>query len=148
MNSKILVDSCVFINAFQSDSAYRKASIAFLNSLLSKNQLITMPAHGWFEVWCNLRRLSEVDRKYLAPIFQGAMKYPVELIHIDLEFIKKYGNLDIPYTKAGDHIFIVVAFVNGYPLITWDIGMMKAAKEIGINVYTPDEYMTILNGST
>jgi predicted nucleic acid-binding protein len=148
MNSKILVDSCVFINSFQSDSIYREASIAFLDLLLSKNQLITMPAHGWFEVWCTLRRLSEVDRKYTPPIFQGAMKYPVELIHIDAQFITKYGNLDIPYTKAGDHIFIAVAFANGYPLITWDNGMIKAGKEIGINVYTPDEYVTILKGFT
>jgi hypothetical protein len=104
MSSKILVDSCVFISAFQSCSANREASIAFLDLLLSKKQLITMPAHGWFEVWCNLRRLSDVDRKYLPPIFKGAMKYPVELIHIDAQFIEKYSNLDIPYTKAGDHI--------------------------------------------
>jgi PIN domain nuclease of toxin-antitoxin system len=100
-----------------------------------------MPAHGWFEVWCNLKRISSVDRTYLPPFFAGKMQLPLELIHIDDQFIKKYGNINIPYSKGADHIFIVVAYENQYPLITWDDKMRKIAKKVGVQVYDPKEYL-------
>jgi len=53
----------------------------------------------------------------------------------------KYVNVDLPYIKAGDHLFIVVAKVNDYPLITWDKVMYNKAKETGVKVYTPREYL-------
>ena len=77
--SKLIVDSCVLINSFQKDSAHRADSIAFIDHLVEREQLITMPAHGWFEVWCNLNRLSDVDRTYLHPMFANNMQLPVEL---------------------------------------------------------------------
>lgn len=142
--SKLIVDSCVLINSFQKDSAHRADSIAFIDHLVQREQLITMPAHGWFEVWCNLNRLSEVDHTYLHPMFANEMQLPVELIHIDMPFIVKYGNVRLPYTKAADHIFIVVCFVNKYPLVTWDEKMTKVGKDVGVQVYNPNEYRTIL----
>jgi predicted nucleic acid-binding protein len=69
------------------------------------------------------------------------MQLPLELIHIDAHFIHRYGNVSIPYTKAADHIFIVVAFVNKYPIVTWDGKMIKVAKEVGVRVYKPDQYV-------
>jgi hypothetical protein len=144
LKSKIIVDSCVFIDSFQTDSVHRESSIEFLELLLKKDQLVTMPSHGWFEVWCNLRRFSKLDKNFTPPVFDGVMQYPIELIHIDDQFILKYGNLDIPYAKAGDHIYIAVAMLNEYPLITWDKGMIRIGKESSVNVYTPDEYIFIL----
>ena len=141
--TKLIVDSCVLIDSFQQHSPNRADSVSFINRLVQQGQLITMPAHGWFEVWCNLNRLSDVDRTYLHPIFQGKMELPIELIHIDKPFILKYGNVHLPYTKAADHIFIVVCFVNKYPLVTWDEKMTQVGKDVGVQVYNPNEYRTI-----
>ena len=74
-------------SSFQGTSVHRDASTKLIDYLIDQNQLISMPAHGWFEVWCNLNRLSEIDKTYVHPIFRGEMHFPLELIHIDKEFI-------------------------------------------------------------
>jgi hypothetical protein len=138
--SKLIVDACVLIDSFQAANEHRGASIAFIEQCVRRDQLITMPAHGWFEVWCNVKRLSEHERKYLHPTFDGKMQLPLELIHIDDKFIHKYGNIVMPSMRASDHIYVVVAAVNGYPLVTRDAGMAKAGREIGVRVFTPSEF--------
>lgn len=138
---KLLVDSCVFISAFNAASGHMEDSRRFLEELARRQQPILMPAHGWFEVWCSLRRIEKIDKTFDGPLFEGIMQFPIELIHIDKDFILKYGNIDIPYTRAGDHIFLVVAHVNGYELVTWDQGMTKVAKGLNVAVYSPSEYL-------
>ncbi|MGH7871529.1 MAG: type II toxin-antitoxin system VapC family toxin [Candidatus Binatia bacterium] len=138
--TKLIVDSCVLIDSFQKDSPHRDDSIAFIEHIVQRKQLITMPSHGWFEVWCNVNRLSDVDRRYLHPVFANKMQLELELIHIDNAFLLKYGNVRLPHTKAGDHIFIVVCAVNKYPLVTWDKKMTEVGKEVGVQVYNPNEY--------
>ena len=143
--AKLIVDSCVFINAFKADSPFRVQCIELLEALKEKKQMITMPAHGWFEVWCSLRRIEKIDKSFSGPKINGKMNYDIELIHIDKEFIEKYGNVDMPYQKSGDHIYTVIAFVNKYPLITLDKNLIKVAKELGLTVYTPKEYVSAIN---
>jgi predicted nucleic acid-binding protein len=63
------------------------------------------------------------------------MNYPVELIHIDHDFILRYRMAAIPYIKAGDHIFLAIAKVDGLPLITSDAKMISVAKRCGVKVF-------------
>lgn len=142
---KIIVDANIFINSFSKESAFRDESVDFLSIISNQNQLISMPAHGLFEITCSLKRLSEIDKKYIHPIILGKSEYPIEAIHIDSEFIRKYSGVDVPYTKAGDHLYLVVAKYNGYPLITRDGGLTKRAKEAGVRVFTPTEYLSEVN---
>ena len=138
---KIIVDSCVFINALKEDSEFREQCLAFLETLSRLSKPMTMPAHGWFEVWCNLQRVEKIDQKFKGVSINGKWTFPIELIHIDAEFINKYGNVKIPYAKAGDHIYLVVAHVNHYQLVTTDNGMTAVARQLGIDVYSPAEYV-------
>ncbi len=138
--TKILVDSCVFINAMKEDSDHKDECRKFLEVLSSSGLGMTIPAHGWFEVWCNLKRI-ESENKLSSTSINGQWKFPVELIHIDADFISKYGNVHIPYAKAGDHIYLVVAYVNGYKLVTTDNGMAKVAHSLEISVFSPAEYL-------
>jgi predicted nucleic acid-binding protein len=41
----------------------------------------------------------------------------------------------IPYIKAGDHIFLAIAKVDGLPLITSDAKMISVAKRCGVKVF-------------
>ncbi len=136
---KLLVDSCVFIDAFDPRSPNHAESLALLRELRSRDILVTMPAHGWFEVQCALQRLAK-EKRFVGPAIQGQMDYPAELIHIDKPFIQMYAMADLPYIKAGDHIFVAVAKVNGYPLVTSDSKMIDVATQCGICVYMPREY--------
>lgn len=135
----LLVDSSVFIASFDPVSDNYQNSLDLLNTLCRRSIQITMPAHGWFEIQCTFQRLQNENR-FVGPIINGQMNYQIELIHIDAAFIKKYQMVDIPYTKAGDHIFVVIAKVNGYPLVTNDLGMIKVARQCGVQVFSPKEY--------
>jgi predicted nucleic acid-binding protein len=143
---KILIDSSVFVAAFDRESASRGASIALLDELKSRKQLISMPAHAWFEIECSLRRLRQ-EKKFLGPTIKNRMDYPIELIHIDNQFIQKYKGADVPYIKAGDHIFLAVAKINNYPLVTRDLNMSKVANNCGIAVFTPESYLVFLKNN-
>ncbi len=131
---KLLVDTCVFIDAFDPNSHNYSDSLELLEELRNRNQVITMPAHAMFEVQCALNRLS-IEKRFKGATIGNEMTYNIELIHIDNKFIDKYVNVKIPYIKAGDHIFIVVAKHNNYPLISSDSKMIDVCKKCGINIY-------------
>ena len=137
--NKLLVDSSVFIDAFDPQSPNHADSLALLESLRSRDMLITMPAHGWFEVQCTLQRL-KTEKRFVGPAIQGQMNYPLELVHIDAQFIQKYAMADIPYIKAADHIFVAIAKVNDYPLITSDSKMTEVSKHCGVRVFSPSQF--------
>lgn len=138
IDMKLLVDSSVFIDAFDPTSPNHAESMRFLDHIHKRNLIMAMPAHAWFEVECALKKLS-LDKKFVGPMFDGKMKYPVELIHIDDDFITKYRMVDIPYIKAGDHIFVAVAKVNNYPLVTNDTKMFNVALKAGVRVFEPKD---------
>lgn len=144
---KLLVDSCVFIDAFDPQSPNHAESLGLLEALRSRGILVTMPAHGWFEVQCTLQRLVS-EKRFVGLAIQGQMNYPIELIHIDKPFIQKYSMANIPYIKAGDHIFVAIAKVNGYPLVTSDSKMTEISKQCGIRVFSPVEFSNELAKGT
>ena len=125
----------------KADSVHRTDCLAFLEHLNHSGTTMSMPAHGWFEVHCSLRRIERIDKTFSGVPVGGNWSFPIELIHIDDKFIAKYGNVDIPYTKAGDHIYLVFALTNGYPLVTTDNGMSAVAKQLGVAVYSPAEFV-------
>ena len=138
--TKLLLDSSVFIDAFDPKSGNHAHALELLAALKAQKRLITMPAHGWFEVQCALHRRS-VEGSFVGPVIGNEMQYDVELIHIDSSFIQKYSMANVPYTKAGDHIFLVVAKVNGWPLVTCDEGLLAASIRCGVSAYRPAEFM-------
>ena len=144
---KLIVDSCVFIDAFDPRSPNHAPAVQLLEELRGRGVLITMPAHGWFEVQCAFQKLS-MEQRFVGPFISGRMDYPVQLIHIDKPFIQKYAMADIPYIKAGDHIFIAMAKTNDCPLITSDEKMFTISKQCGVHVFKPAEFMNELGDST
>lgn len=136
---KLLVDSCVFIDAFDPQSLNHAESLALMEDLQRREILITMPAHGWFEIQCNLQRLS-MEKRFVGPNINGNRNYQMKLIHIDALFIQKYSMANIPYIKAGDHIFLAVAKVGGYQLVTSDLELRKASRQCGVQVFSPSEF--------
>ncbi len=73
------------------------------------------------------------------------MDYPIQLIHIDKQFIEKYAMVDIPYIKASDHIFVAMAKLSDCPLITSDAKMITISKECGVRIFEPAEFMNELD---
>ncbi len=146
VDKKLLVDSCVFIDAFDPQSSNHLAAFRLLEELLARDLQITMPAHWWFEVQCAFQKLIS-EQRFVGPVIDGRMDYPVKFIYIDESFIKKYAMADIPYIKAGDHIFIAFAKINDYALITSDAQMINVSKQCGVRVFEPTEFMNELKSN-
>jgi predicted nucleic acid-binding protein len=144
---KLIVDSCVFIDAFDPLSPNHPAAVQLLAELRARSLLVTMPAHGWFEVQCAFQRLYS-EQRFVGPCIAGKMDYPIELIHIDNLFIEKYAMADIPYIKAGDHIFVAIAKINGWPLVTSDAKMIAISEQCGVRVFEPAQLMNELGENT
>src|SRR5688572_11223357 len=141
---RLLIDSSVFTDAFDPASRNHEPSIDLLEELRRRKVLITMPAHGWFEVQCALQKMT-AEKRFVGPRIVGVMNYPVELIHIDEQFIRKYAMADIPYIKAGDHIFVAVAKINDWPLVTNDVQMIDISAKCGVKVFSPAEFRIVLD---
>jgi predicted nucleic acid-binding protein len=140
MKPRVLLDSCVFVDAFDKRSANHQSALTLLQKLYEADIVILMPSHAWFEVECALKKLTE-DGRYCAPVFDGKREYPVELIHIDRDFLKNYSMTPVPYIKAGDHIFIAVALKNNYILISSDTKVHNVGKKCGVVVASPEQYI-------
>jgi predicted nucleic acid-binding protein len=141
----LLVDSCVFIDSFDPKSPNYADSLILLEELAKRRIVVMMPAHGWFEVQCTLQRLRNEGR-FVGPTIRDLQQYVIKLIHIDQNFIAKYAMVDLPYIKAGDHIFLAVAKLNGRPLVTSDTTMIRVARAGGIAVFTPKEALIDICG--
>lgn len=139
ISREYVLDSSVFLAAFDKTSAERDVARQFLDELLKRQFMALMPTHAWFEVLCTWNRMKK-ENVFDPPDFGHS--YPIKFIHIDDLFLKKYGNVvDLPYIKGGDHIFLVYAKVNDIPLITRDKKMFQVARACGARVFLPEEYM-------
>jgi predicted nucleic acid-binding protein len=136
-----VLDSSVFLAAFDKTSPDMDKAQKFLHELEKREFMAQMPAHAWFEVLCTWKRM-QMEKVFVAPKFASGNAYPIKFIHIDEDFLKKYGNIvDLPYIKGADHIFLVYSKVNDIPLVTRDKKLFQAARTCGARVFTPDEYM-------
>lgn len=142
-NNIIVVDACVFIDAMDSQAQNKIESIDFFKSIETrKDHVIAMPAHGLFEVNCTISKLKLANKFNLPQILEKNMGN-WKMVPIDLNFMTKYGTVPIKH-KAGDAIYIAFAKIESYPLITRDVKMTKLAKDLGVNVFTPTEYLNFL----
>lgn len=146
IKSSIVIDSNVFIDAFDPSSPNHSGSIQFLEYILDNNVLFAMPMHGWFEINCTLNRIKN-EKGIEPPIIAGRQQAAIEFIHIDDQFLQNYSDVDVPVIKAMDHLFLVVAKKNYLQLVTWDKQMTRAGRECGVDVLNPAEWMQSITGS-
>jgi len=136
----IIVDSSVVVDAFDSTSSHHTDAHAFLESARAHGFLVTMPMNGYFEVKCSMRRIAHVEMKKVSPPYISfATAYPIKTIAIDMKFVDNFENVPVPYAKAGDTIFLVLAKKLGLPLVSRDGPMLDKAKECGILALTVEE---------
>ena len=96
--------------------------------------------HGLFEIQCTMRRFTKKDKRIVSSPFSTFEKsIKVRYQPIDEVFLNEFFDVDVPYAKAGDTIYMVMAKKLDLPLITRDGGMYKASKEAGIKVLTITE---------
>ena len=136
----VIIDACVIIDAFNSESKSHDEARKLIKRAKSEKFEIVIPMHGFFEIQCTMRRLTSIEGKTISSPYNSELKaLRIRPQPIDHKFIENYYDVEIPYAKAGDTIYMVMAKKLGLPLITRDNGMYKVSKEAGINVFTISE---------
>ena len=69
----------------------------------------------------------------------------IKYIAIDNAFIKEYLDLSVPFIRAGDLPYVLIAKKHKYPLITEDKHQYKVARQDGVSVYNIAEYLEALH---
>lgn len=65
----------------------------------------------------------------------------VNMVPIDDSFLQKYMDTSVPYLKAGDLLFVLIAKKEGLKLITEDVAQYEVARAANVEVYKIQDYL-------
>jgi len=135
-----IVDSCVVVDAFDTSSDWHASAHTFLESARAADCRLVMPMHGVFEVKCAMHRIVHVEKRKVSPPYK-AFESALHIIPqpIDHKFMEQYSGVDVPYAKAGDTIYLVMAKRLGLRLVTRDGPMLEKALSCGIRGLTVEQ---------
>ena len=105
--------------------------------------------HGFFEIVCAIKRRNiETIREPIGDIVNTWSKIKIEQVPIDRSFLDEYQDYgdQLPYLRAGDFIFLVMAKQMDLPLITLDKQLASKSKQCGVVVFTPERFLQWLDG--
>lgn len=136
----IIVDSSVVIDAFDSNSKSHHVANLFIEGARENGFKLVMPMHAFFEVKCTMHRIAHFEKRKVSPPYKSFdTALPFVPQPIDQKFVDNYFEVDVPYAKAGDTIFLVMAKKLGLALVTHDTGMREKARSCGINALNAEE---------
>ena len=142
-----VVDACVLTDIFI-ETRERHFLANQLNKVLTKKKIKPLvPIHAAFEVKCAIEneriQRPKVNYKDKDPF----NKNRIEHIWLDRKFFEEYWNLSVPYIKAGDRYYILIAKKRNIPLVTEDKKQKKVAKQAGVEAFTIQEFLEKIEGS-
>lgn len=136
---KVLLDTCVIIDMVDKNQDRAVQGKELYEFLVSNNVGITLLRHSFFEMASVLKNLRLNHKTYN---FDDTFKLEIErVIDITEEFVESYLDVDLPYTKGADWIFLCFAAKEKIDFITEDDALSKKCKSAGINSFTMKEYI-------
>jgi predicted nucleic acid-binding protein len=136
-----IIDTSVLIDVFLA-SADRHIQAKLLGELIiGRGERIPMPLHGLFEIASALKRQGMEGALQFNANIPETRPFPTQPVPIDEAFFEKYHDPSLPYTKAGDLIFLSIAKKDKRDLITEDKKLYRNAKAAGVSVFTIAEYL-------
>jgi len=137
----IIVDTSVLVDIFLETAARHPEAKKLGSFLVAKKVDIKLPMHGMFELACSLKNKKATGSYKLQSGITKDSPLRITRIPIDEKFFEEYFDINLPYLKAGDFIFIAMAKKDAAILITEDNKMFDRAKEAGIEVYKIKEFI-------
>jgi|LQYC01.1.fsa_nt_gi predicted nucleic acid-binding protein len=142
----IVIDASVLAD-FWVKSRPRHFLATNLSKYINKTEIeVYIPMHAILEV------KSAIDNERQTPgrgilasdVFSDKRPLKLRTIPIDQAFIKDYFDLTIPYIKAGDLPYILIAKKLNCLLITEDNKQYNVAAKTGVPVYTIKEFLAFV----
>ena len=141
----MVIDASVLIDIWVTSRPRHKIALLLAEHIKKNNIRVVIPMHALLELKCaidnerNTPGCGELDTN----IFTKENPLSIQYVAIDNKFIMNYLNLSVPYIKAGDLPYILIAKKDNYPLITEDKKQYNVASMAGVKVYKVSEYLNL-----
>lgn len=136
---KVLIDTCVLIDMVDKNQTRATLGKQLYDFLTSKNIEVTLLRHSFFEMASVLKNLKINNKPYN---FENDFYLKINcVVDIDEKFVETYLDVNLPYSKGADWIYLCFASKEKIDFITEDIALYKKCKEAGIGVFNIKEYI-------
>lgn len=138
----MVIDASVLTDMFLTDSPRHHNALELVKFIQSNNIIVTIPMHAVLELKCAIANVKlNSGSGDLTAFFSESSPLPINTVPIDNNFFHEYMDITVPYLKAGDLPYILVAKKKNIPLITEDEKQYRVAKQSGVNVFTIKEFI-------
>jgi predicted nucleic acid-binding protein len=137
MHSLVVIDASVWASRLMPQDVNHVASVAWVDRYKESGGLITAPDFILVEIAAGLTR-----RTGQASLARQSVRYltyhgPVRIVPIERSLIQEAAKLATDLRlKAGDSIYVALAWQTGSPLVSWDNEQLQRAASL-IATYTP-----------
>jgi hypothetical protein len=137
---KVLIDTCIIIDMVDRNQERAAIGSELYKFLISMKIDIVLLRHSFFEMAAVLKNLKENNKPYN---FDNDFKLNVSrVVDINEEFVNTYLDVNLPYSKGADCIFLCYSFKEQIEFITEDVQLYKKCKNAGTLVYSMKEYLS------
>lgn len=139
----MVIDASVLTDMWIISRPRHSQAVQLARLIQSKDLKPMIPMHAVLELKCAIDSERCIPGKgELDPdIFSESAPLAITPVAIDGYFLREYHDLTVPFMKAGDLPYVLIAKRHNCALITEDIRQYKVAKRFGVNVYTISEYL-------
>ena len=143
---ELVVDASVLVDIWVKSRPRHQIANQLASHIKRNNINVIIPMHAILELKCAIDNERQLPGKgdLSNDIFNKNEPLKVTTISIDQPFINNYFDLSIPYIKAGDLPYILIAKKKKCSLLTEDNKQYKIALSAGVNAFKIEEYLKIL----
>lgn len=143
---KLVIDTCVLLDILD-EARPRHPSAAKLRDYVRNGGVtIRTPMHALFEISAQMKNPDYRRTMKMSSALTESSPLCLDFVPIDESFFQSYYTSELPYLKGGDLIFLALAHKEKLPLITEDGLLRKKSASIGIQVYSIDEFLSVIAG--
>jgi len=145
----MVIDASVLVDMWVTNRTRHSHAVKLAHYIKVSKKTVTIPMHALLEVKCAIdnERQTPEHGKLCEDLFTENEPLQVKYIPIDNAFIHKYLDPSVPYIRAGDLPYILIAKKHNCPLITEDNQLYKVAKKAGVVAYKINEYLKLISVS-
>jgi len=138
---RVVIDTSVLIDIFVKSRERHEVAKELSKSLKHHGFVVLVPFHAIFELIAAIKNEKQGGRIKFNGQITANMPFKLSALPIDHVFFKKYFNLNLPYLKANDLIYLSLAKGENIPLITEDKRMATAGRGAGVMTYNIKEFL-------
>lgn len=141
MDAMVVVDASVWVSQFITQDVHYEASKNWITQFVKENGTLVEPNFLLLEVAASIarQRVTDIEAKKIVIDMKESsdiIKFMALNARLLQTAIDVAADLQL---RAGDAIYVAVAYQRNTPLISWDKEQLQKASRL-IQTYTPDTY--------